>query len=101
MSSKGPVGGTLAIEVHIRAEAASGLKSLGHQLDRQIAELRRMGEQALVLKGPARASKLADYKKLRGETEYRKWCLIVQREAMGLYNHDDVHEIYRVPPALD
>ena len=101
MSSKSPIGGTLAIEVHLRAEAASGLKSLGHLLDRQIGELQRMREEVQALKGPAREAKLAEYRKLRGETEQRKWYLVVQREAMGLYNHDDVHTLDRVPPPLD
>jgi hypothetical protein len=101
MSSQGPIGGTLAIEVHLKAEAASGLKSLGHALDKHITELKRMREQVQALKGPAREAKLAEYRKLRGETEQRRWYLIVQREAMGLYHHADVEELYRVPPALD
>lgn len=101
MSSQGPIGGTLAIEVHMKAEAASGLKSLGHALDKQISELTRMREQAQTLKGAAREAKLAEYRKLRGETEQRKWYLVVQREAMGLFHHADVDELYRVPPPLD
>lgn len=101
MSSKGPIGGTLAIEVHMKAEAASGLKSLGHLLDRQIAQLKQLREQVQSLKGPTRETKLAEYRQLRADTEQRKWYLIVQREAMGLFNHEVVHEQYRVPPALD
>jgi hypothetical protein len=101
MSSKGPIGGTLAIEIQLKAEAAFGLKSLGFALERQIGELHKLRQQVQTLSGRAREAKLAEYRKLRGETEHRKWCLIVQREAMGLYNHADVEEIYRVPPALD
>jgi hypothetical protein len=100
-SSKGPIGGTLAIEVQLKAEAAYGLKTLGLTLEKEIGELQKLRQHVQSLSGRARETKLAEYRKRRGETEHRKWCLIVQREAMGLYNHDDVEELYRVPPALD
>ncbi|WNG43326.1 hypothetical protein F0U60_03870 [Archangium minus] len=101
MSSKGPVGGSLAIEVQLRAEAAASLKALGHRLDRQLTELQQLGQQVQAMApSPLRDKKLAEYNEKRREAEYRKWTLIVQREAMGLFNHDDVEEIYRVPPKL-
>jgi hypothetical protein len=101
MSSKAPIGGTLAIEVALRAEAANSLKALGHRLDRELAELRKLGQQVQAMApGAVREKKLAEYTEKRREAEYRKWTLIVQREAIGLFNHDDVEEIYRVPPKL-
>jgi hypothetical protein len=101
MSSKAPVGGTLAVEVALRAEAASSIKALGHRLDRQLSELRQLREQVLALSpGPTRDKKLAEYEEKRRDAEYRQWTLIVQREALGLFNHEDVEEIYRVPPKL-
>ena len=101
MSSKAPIGGTLAVEVALRAEAASSIKALGHRLDRQLSELRQLREQVLALSpGPTRDKKLAEYEEKRRDAEYRQWTLIVQREAMGLFNHEDVEDIYRVPPKL-
>ncbi len=101
MSSKAPIGGALAIEVALRAEAANSLKALGHRLDRQLTELRQLGQQVQALApGSVRDRKLAEYDEKRRDAEYRKWTLIVQREAMGLFNHEDVEEIYRVPPKL-
>ncbi len=101
MSSKGPVGGSLAIEVQLRAEAASSVRALGQRIERQLAELQQLGQQVRAMApSPARDRKLTEYDEKRRDAEYRKWTLIVQREAMGLYNHDDVEEIYRVPPKL-
>lgn len=101
MSSKGPVGGSLAIEVQLRAEAVSSVRALGQRIERQLTELQQLGQQVRAMApSPARDKKLAEYNEKRREAEYRKWTLIVQREAMGLFNHDDVEEIYRVPPRL-
>ena len=101
MPSKGPVGGSLAIEVQLRAEAASSVRALGQRIEKQLAELQQLGQQVRAMApSPARDKKLAEYDEKRRDAEYRKWTLIVQREAMGLYNHDDVEEIYRVPPKL-
>lgn len=101
MSSKSPVGGTLAIELELRAEAASSIKALGRRLEHELAELQQLGEQVKALPpGRTRERKLAEYTEKRREAEYRQWTLIVQREAMGLFNHDDVEEIYRIPPKL-
>lgn len=101
MSSKGPVGGSLAIEVQMRAEAAASIRALGQRVERQITELQQLCQQLKAMApSPARDKKLAEYNEKRRDAEYRKWTLIVQREAMGLFNHDDVEEIYRVPPKL-
>ncbi|AKI99614.1 hypothetical protein ATI61_109195 [Archangium gephyra] len=101
MSSKKPVGGSLAIEIEMRAEAAASIRVLGQRIERQLTELQQLGQQVRAMApSPARDRKLAEYDEKRREAEYRKWTLIVQREAMGLFNHDDVEEIYRVPPRL-
>lgn len=101
MSSKGPIGGVLAIEIQLRAEAAASIRALGQRIERQIAELQQLGEQVRSMTPSlVRDKKLAEYDEKRRDAEYRKWTLIVQREAMGLFNHDDVEEIYRVPPKL-
>lgn len=101
MSSKGPVGGSLAIEVQMRAEAVASVRALGQRIEKQISELQQLGQQVRAMApSPARDKKVAEYNEKRRDAEYRKWTLIVQREAMGLFNHDDVEEIYRVPPKL-
>ncbi|WNG54034.1 hypothetical protein F0U59_03920 [Archangium gephyra] len=102
MSSKKPIGGTLAIEIEMRAEAASSIKALGQRIERQLTELQQLGQQVRAMApSPARDKKLAEYDEKRRDAEYRKWTLIVQREAMGLFNHEDVEEIYCVPPKLN
>src|SRR5688572_10200101 len=73
MSSKAPIGGTLAVEVALRAEAAASIKALGHRLDRQLSELRQLRELVLALSpGPTRDKKLAEYNEKRRDAEYRQ-----------------------------
>ena len=49
----------------------------------------------------AERRKLADkHQDLRAYAAERLWFLLVQREAMGLTQHDNVLAFYRVPPAL-
>jgi hypothetical protein len=37
---------------------------------------------------------------LRAEAEKYRWYLVVQREAMGLLNHEVVFEHYKIPEAI-
>ena len=101
MSRKEPIGGWLAIEIELRAEAAAALKRQGQMLDRQLAALRELRELLPRLSGPERQRKTEEYRELRKQAEHRRWCLVVQREAMGIYHHDVLDQVYPVPPNLD
>jgi hypothetical protein len=90
----------LAVEVHIRQEKASSLRRTGDKLDTLIAELVQEEAALRALSGPPRASRVKLYEQMRADAEYQRWCLVVQREAMGLWNHAEVELMYPIPPAV-
>jgi hypothetical protein len=91
----------LPIEAQLQAEKVSALKRVGERVEQLISELAEVERELLRLTGPARAQRVARHKVLRAEAEQQRWYLIVQREAMGLWNHGDVYELYRIPPPLE
>ena len=70
----------LAIEQELKAERASALGRTGAALERAMAAWRAQ---------PAPDT-------LR-EAKKRLWYLVVQREAMGLFEHRDAYDAYGVP----
>lgn len=95
------VNALLPVEVEFQKEKAFGLRRTGLKLDDLLAELAKL-ELALraAQEGPARARHLAQYREVRKQAEYQKWCLMVQREACGLRNHRDLDLLYPLPPPL-
>jgi hypothetical protein len=92
--------GLLAIEVELRAEKAAALRRVAFRLDKLLGEMQALHDAAAPLGSPERARQKARHEELRAEAQKQLWYLIVQREALGLRNHDDVNEIYRLPPKL-
>jgi hypothetical protein len=95
-----PMDNALPIEVQLQAEKATALRRVGEKLETLLAELAETGRELLTLTGAARAQRVARHQWLRAEAEHQRWCLIVQREAMGLFNHADVYEQFRIPPPV-
>jgi hypothetical protein len=90
----------LPIEHELAAERASALALTAEKLE---AALRALAETERALaaapEGERRAL-AARHRELRAQAAERLWFLIVQREAMGLYQHEPVYRLYQVPPAL-
>ncbi len=99
-SSRISINTPLAIEVALRQEKAGALRRVGEKLEKLLTELKGLESELRKLTGPQREKKLALYQQLRSDAEYQRWCLVVQREAMGLFNHSEVDLMYPVPPAL-
>ena len=91
---------TLAIEVEIRAEKASALRRVAHRVESLLAELKQLEPSLVAASGQARERLVARHRELRAEMEKQRWYLIVQREAMGLRQHDDIFELYALPAAV-
>jgi hypothetical protein len=94
--------GYLATEAEFRAERASALRRVAFNLERLLAQLASAEEQ---LKSPLttpieREELERAHEQARRDAEKQLWYLVVQREAMGLRNHDGVYEIYKVPESL-
>jgi hypothetical protein len=101
MARFNPMSEALPIEVQLQAEKATALRRVGQKLDEIIAELAELDRELLRASGPVRARLVARHGSLRAEAEHQRWCLIVQREAMGQFSHTDVYEMYRIPPAVE
>jgi hypothetical protein len=79
----------MPIEKELVAEKASSLARSAAQLEAALAAL------AEAERSPVGAPAAA-----RAEAARRLWYLVVQREAIGLRNHEDLFRLYRIPPAL-
>jgi hypothetical protein len=71
------------VRVEILAEKAAALSHATHQLEEALYDLSRVPTER-------REHVLA-------EAAERFWCLIVQREAIGITHHDNLIEILKVP----
>jgi hypothetical protein len=100
MAPKNPLDTPLAAEIQLRGEQAHALKRVARTLESLLDELSRLQAGLETLPHSAREGQRARHRELRAEAEKYLWYLVVQREAMGLWNHDDVHALYRVPPPL-
>jgi hypothetical protein len=90
----------LAVEIAFRQEKVGTLRRVGETLEKMLAELKELESELRTLSGPPRAKRVALYQQIRADAEYQRWCLVVQREAIGLFDHSEVDLIYPVPPQL-
>src|SRR3712207_5152765 len=96
--SGGPIGGTMSIEVAIRGETASALRHAGNTLDVLLGKLQALTQRYEAATDAAERTRLADeHEALWKEADYRRWCLIVKREAMGLMHHGVLDDVYPMP----
>lgn len=91
------LGGPLAIEVELHRERASALRAVGEKLERLLARLAETDRVLDETVGVDRRQLLAERERLREEAEKYRWYLVVQREAVGLFNHDDVTSLFPIP----
>jgi hypothetical protein len=100
MSAPHAIGGVLPIEVELRQEHAASLIRVSRRVEGLLAQLRHSEQQLLQLRGAARSAAQAAHEQLRAEYEKHRWYLLIQREAMGLYHHDIIDELYPVVTPL-
>jgi hypothetical protein len=102
-----------AIEREILEEIASQSGRYGDRLDallRDMTTLRQTIEPAIAQLQQAGRSDadacralnagIAQYNQLRAQAQRVQHYLIIHREAMGFWNHDDVFRFYPIPAAL-
>jgi len=102
-----------AIEREILEEIASQSGRYGDRLDvllRDMATLRQTIEPAIAQWQQAGVSDadacqalnagIAQYSQLRAQAQRVQHYLIIHREAMGFWNHDDVFRFYPIPAVL-
>jgi hypothetical protein len=102
-----------AIEREILAEIASQSGRYGDRLEAllgALGALRHTIEYAIAQQPPdsmgdagacdALNASIAQYNQLRLQAQQVQHYLIIHREAMGFWNHDDVYRFYPIPAAL-
>jgi hypothetical protein len=102
------------VESEIRKEKAEALGRAGERLERALRELQAMRQESLALLTVAHRSvrdgeaqfpaeveqMLAEYARLCEHTTALRQALIIQREAVGLWRHEDVDRQYPLPGPL-
>jgi hypothetical protein len=85
VSSRASDDGHAALEHELRGEQASALGRAGRSVEEALAEL------AALPRDDARRAERVD------DAAYAVWCYFVQRECIGVRNHQRVIEFYRIP----
>ena len=83
-------------ELEIKSEMAAALGRIGSTLASLIADLRQMRKE-LESVPEERTEKRQKYNQLRSRAELYYWYLMVQREAIGITNHNSLRELYPIP----
>jgi hypothetical protein len=87
-------------ENELRAEKAAALARIAGTLESLLAELRRRREVLAPLRGDERRRAVEAWGALRDQAKLHRWYLVVQREALGLFRHDEVERHYPLPDPL-
>ncbi len=83
-----------AIQRDLQAERASALARATEQLESALADL--AAAKAALAAAPSAAARALRREALEHAAE-RLWFLVIQREAVGLRRHEDLHDALRVP----
>ena len=89
-----------AVAVELRSEQAAALGRGGRMLEAVLETLTQVEQQLATTEGAARQPLLREHLELRKKAETQQWYLVVQREALGLYQHGGVYERFPIPRAI-
>jgi hypothetical protein len=84
-------------EAELRAEMAASLGRIGRTLTSLIAELNHIRQESNSISECERSAKLDQYRSVRSRAKLYFWYLTVQREAIGLRNHESLVDLYPIP----
>jgi hypothetical protein len=83
----------------LQEERAAALVRISRRLERLLDQLSATREQIAHGREEDRARDVAAYRELRKQALKYRWYLEVQREAIGLRQHQRLDEFYPIPPA--
>jgi hypothetical protein len=83
-----------SIQEQIRSEKIGALRRATDRLERALERLAAFDAGAAARWQPAAPERRAD---LLAEAGERLWCLVIQREAMGLLRHEVLYDVLRIP----
>jgi hypothetical protein len=84
----------------LQEERAAALARISRRLERLLDQLQATREQIARDRDEDRGRDIATYRELHKEAVKYRWYLEVQREAIGLRQHQHLDEFYRIPPAV-
>jgi len=84
----------------LQEERAAALARISRRLERLLDQLQATREQIARGRDEDRARTIAAYRELHREAVKYRWYLEVQREAIGLRQHQHLDEFYRIPPEV-
>jgi hypothetical protein len=99
MSARRPIDPLAAIEAELQEERAHALGRIARTLEGHLRELHRLRARFAVASDEERHGLKAAYRDARQAAQRYHWYLCVQREALGLRNHDALDAHYRIPAA--
>ena len=82
----------------LQEERAAALARISRRLERLLEQLAAMREQIARARDEERAPVVAAYRGLHTQAVKYRWYLEVQREAVGLRQHQRLDEFYPIPP---
>jgi hypothetical protein len=85
-----PKDGLAALHAEIAEEKAGALGRIAEKLEARLAECARLAAEG----------RLDDYERVRADAKLHYWYLVVQREAVGMYDHRIIAAMYPIPPRL-
>ena len=88
-----------ALDLEILEEKAQALVRVAKQMEEALAALREV-EERLAQEADASPGLIERRLDLLAEAGERVWCFVVQREAMGLREHEAALDLHRVPPPV-
>ena len=84
----------------LQEERAAALARISRRLERLLNQLQAARERIARERDEDRARDIAAYRELHREAVKYRWYLEVQREAIGLRQHQHLDEFYRIPPEI-
>jgi hypothetical protein len=84
----------------LQEERAAALARISRRLERLLDQLQATRERIARDRDEDRARDIAAYRELHKEAVKYRWYLEVQREAIGLRQHQHLDEFYRIPPEV-
>ena len=82
------------VESELKSEMAASLGRIGRTLENLITQLKNIQSQELSEKTKE------SYRKLYDQAKLYYWYLVVQREAIGIRNHDSLLQHYQIPDKI-
>jgi hypothetical protein len=83
-----------AIQRDLQAERAAALSRATEQLEAALTDLAAADAACAAAPGPAARALRREALEHAAE---RLWFLVIQREAVGLHRHEELHEVLRIP----